>query len=156
PAAGDQQGGVLRHQYDPGEIHDETAGHDPAQRAPPAHGAGDAGAGAAAGRRAGARRPDPGGRRMSLRLLRYRAQGGLRWGAATGRGLVDRAHLDPSVSGAIHGFLCGDGRARLAAAAETGDAVAPLDAVDYAPFLPDPKKIFCVVVNYGSRNAEYR
>lgn len=91
-----------------------------------------------------------------MKLLRYTAPDGLRWGAATERGLVDLSHLISGAHGAVHKFLPGDGRRRLEDAAESGTAIAALGDIDYAPFLPDPEKIFCVGVNYGERNAEYK
>ena len=44
PVVRDQQGGVLRHQSDPDEIHDEAAWHSARERAPAAAGARDRGA----------------------------------------------------------------------------------------------------------------
>jgi 5-carboxymethyl-2-hydroxymuconate isomerase len=36
------------------------------------------------------------------------------------------------------------------------DATVALDAITYEPTIPRPGKIFCIGVNYGGRNAEYR
>src|SRR5690606_36631732 len=85
PASGGEQGGVLRHQPDPDEIHGEEARHHHRQRAPPADGAGDPGAGETARRRAG-----PDGFRL-MRLVSFEAEGRTSYGAVTedGSGVVD-------------------------------------------------------------------
>ncbi|NND74577.1 MAG: fumarylacetoacetate hydrolase family protein [Ilumatobacter sp.] len=44
--------------------------------------------------------------------------------------------------------------ARAAASGRT--PTIPLDSITYEPTLPHPGKIFCIGVNYGGRNAEYR
>ena len=39
---------------------------------------------------------------------------------------------------------------------ETDTDAVPLDEITYERTLPSPRKIFCIGVNYGGRNAEYR
>ncbi len=91
-----------------------------------------------------------------MRLLRFLKNGSPAWGAATEGGIVDLSDLAGPEYRAIHSFLSPEGRKPLVDAAGEREPVAALDGADYAPFLPDPEKIFCVGVNYGNRNAEYK
>ena len=75
------------------------------------------------------------------------------WAAVTDQGAVD---LSSAIDGDIRDFLGTDSLTRLADfAAERPADIAPRE-VSYAPFLPNPEKIFCVGVNYRNRNEEYR
>ena len=42
------------------------------------------------------------------------------------------------------------------AATRTPESMLPLSAITFLPTIPRPGKIFCIGVNYGGRNAEYR
>jgi 2-keto-4-pentenoate hydratase/2-oxohepta-3-ene-1,7-dioic acid hydratase in catechol pathway len=56
----------------------------------------------------------------------------------------------------IHDHLSRDKLLRLADFAAGRPADRPADDLRYAPFLPEPRKIICVGVNYTNRNEEYR
>ena len=90
------------------------------------------------------------------RLATFEAEGQLRYGLATERGVVDlhgrKGEEWPSLRSAIEGGA-------LAALAAAGEG----QPVDYAPGefryaipIPAPEKIICVGVNYPDRNEEYK
>ena len=49
-----------------------------------------------------------------------------------------------------------DARAEVDAAASSAGSTLPLSAITFLRTIPRPGKIFCIGVNYGGRNAEYR
>ena len=147
-----QQSGLLRHESDSDQIHDEAARTHRAQRTPVADGAGHAGTREAARRRA---RP-LGSADGRVKLLSFRADGTTSFGAVVDGGVVDL--------GARFGDRFADLRALIEANAETEAASATqtspvdyrLDEIAFAPPIPVPEKIFCIGVNYTNRNEEYK
>jgi 2-keto-4-pentenoate hydratase/2-oxohepta-3-ene-1,7-dioic acid hydratase in catechol pathway len=91
-----------------------------------------------------------------MRLARFEKDSGLEWGAVTDGGIVDLSDLVPPGWGSVHELLGADGRARLADCAARRAPGPSLQEARLAPFLPDPRRILCVGVNYPDRNAEYR
>src|SRR5690606_22245955 len=83
-----QQGGLLRHESDPGEVHDDAPRADSEERASPADGARNPRARGEARSRARARRP---GRRRErlMRLVSFERNGTTGFGIAVGEGIVD-------------------------------------------------------------------
>ena len=75
------------------------------------------------------------------------------WGAVTDDGAVD---LSAAIDGDIRNHLDTDSLKRLADIAAGRAPDVAVDALSFAPLLPDPEKIICVGVNYRNRNEEYR
>ncbi len=91
-----------------------------------------------------------------MKFLSYSHGGRSSFGVATDVGVVD---LGPRLPGAADlSDVLADGRldeARAIAGA-VDPAEIPFDEIIYERTLPRPGKIFCIGVNYGGRNAEYR
>lgn len=90
-----------------------------------------------------------------MKILSYSHDGRERFGAVVGDGIVS---LDDRLDGVVDvSDLLAQGRlddARsITATAEPDVSVAD---VRFLPTIPRPGKIFCIGVNYGGRNAEYR
>ena len=89
------------------------------------------------------------------RLATFTAGGKTRYGAVTGKGVVDlsaRYSQWPTLREVIEvGAL-----RRLAEEAEAFAVDFPLDAIAYDIPIPSPEKIICVGVNYPDRNEEYK
>lgn len=89
------------------------------------------------------------------RLATFTAGGKTRYGAVTGKGVVDlsaRHEEWPTLRDVIEA----DALRRLAEEAEAFAADFPLDAIAYDIPVPSPEKIICVGVNYPDRNEEYK
>ncbi|MEO6653023.1 MAG: fumarylacetoacetate hydrolase family protein [Ilumatobacteraceae bacterium] len=94
-----------------------------------------------------------------MKLLSYShgaiADGSSSFGIVNGDGVIDLGtRLD-----AVHDLSDLVARGRIddaRAIAESNDPDVPLAEVTYLRTLPSPGKIFCIGVNYGGRNAEYR
>ncbi|TPK62946.1 fumarylacetoacetate hydrolase family protein [Mesorhizobium sp. B2-4-19] len=92
---------------------------------------------------------------MSGRLATFTAGGKTRYGAVTGKGVVDlsdRYSQWPTLREVIEAGAL----RRLAEEAEGFAADFPLDAIAYDIPVPSPEKIICVGVNYPDRNEEYK
>lgn len=91
-----------------------------------------------------------------LRLARLQGGTGALYGAVTDAGVIDlsaRKLINTSVPAEALNAE------RLADITEQVAALSPdygLDELMFLPFLPEPEKIFCIGVNYGARNEEYR
>lgn len=90
-----------------------------------------------------------------MRIARIEREQGFGWAAIFDKVAADLTDLIGTVPGAIHSWLDREGRARLEEQAPRQPPL-PLEALRYAPCLPDPEKILCVGVNYHNRNEEYR
>ncbi len=92
----------------------------------------------------------------AARLATFTVGGKTRYGAITGKGVVDLS--------ARHGTMADTARShrgrRLAAPGakkpEPSRPISPLDAIAYEIPVPSPEKIICVGVNYPDRNEEYK
>ena len=90
-------------------------------------------------------------------LLSYRHRGTNRWGAVAGDGVVDLGRRLPdlaSLQALLEGGSAALQRAREALAGTAADAA--LAEIEYRLPIPEPRKIFCIGVNYAHRNAEYK
>jgi 5-carboxymethyl-2-hydroxymuconate isomerase len=90
-----------------------------------------------------------------VRLARIEREQGLGWAAILDEAAVDLTDLIGAGPGAVHRWLDRDGRVWLEEYARQQPQL-PLEALRFAPCLPDPEKIICVGVNYHNRNEEYR
>ncbi|MDX8467106.1 fumarylacetoacetate hydrolase family protein [Mesorhizobium sp. VK23B] len=89
------------------------------------------------------------------RLAAFTVGGKTRYGAITGKGVVDLAarHREwPTLREVIEAGAL----SKLAEEAEGLAADFPLDAITYEIPVPSPEKIICVGVNYPDRNEEYK
>jgi 2-keto-4-pentenoate hydratase/2-oxohepta-3-ene-1,7-dioic acid hydratase in catechol pathway len=89
------------------------------------------------------------------RLATFTAGGKSRYGAVTGKGVVDlsaRHSQWPTLREVIEAGAL----RRLAEEAEAFAVDFPLDAIAYEIPVPSPDKIICVGVNYPDRNEEYK
>jgi 2-keto-4-pentenoate hydratase/2-oxohepta-3-ene-1,7-dioic acid hydratase in catechol pathway len=95
--------------------------------------------------------------RGKMRLLSYRHEGTAGFGAIEPRSgdIVDLGGRLPEVAD-LSDLLAGDGVERVRELVDGAPADLPFDAVELSPTVPRPGKIFCIGVNYGGRNAEYR
>ena len=89
-----------------------------------------------------------------MRLLTYSNQGGIRFGAAVGSGVVDLSARMPRFS-SLKSLLAADALAEAEDIVNDADADCALGGIRWLPPVPDAEKIICVGVNYGNRNAEY-
>ncbi|MGC3983623.1 MAG: fumarylacetoacetate hydrolase family protein [Pseudorhodoferax sp.] len=92
-----------------------------------------------------------------MKLLTYRSQGAVRWGAAVDGGIVDLARRLPgiaSVKALLEGGAAALQQARDALAGAAPDL--PLSDVQLLVPVQQPEKILCIGVNYAHRNAEYK
>ena len=91
----------------------------------------------------------------NMRLLSYSHDGRAGFGAAVGGGVIDLGrHLDGvhDLGDLLRQEGLGDAREIVERAAPD----IPLSDVTYERTIPWPGKVFCIGVNYGGRNAEYR
>ncbi|MER9602965.1 fumarylacetoacetate hydrolase family protein [Mesorhizobium sp. M0243] len=89
------------------------------------------------------------------RLATFTVGGKARYGAITGKGVVDLSarHREwPTLREVIEAGAL----RRLAEGAEAFAADFPLGAIAYEIPIPSPEKIICVGVNYSDRNEEYK
>ncbi|HZV93164.1 MAG TPA: fumarylacetoacetate hydrolase family protein [Caldimonas sp.] len=92
-----------------------------------------------------------------MKLLSYRHRGTDHWGAASGDGVVDLGRRLPDIASVRALLEGGDAALQRArdALAGAGPDVA-LTEIEYRLPVPEPRKIFCIGVNYAHRNAEYK
>ncbi|TRC76153.1 fumarylacetoacetate hydrolase family protein [Mesorhizobium sp. WSM4307] len=89
------------------------------------------------------------------RLATFTAGGKARYGAVTGKGVVDLSACY-SQWPTLREVIEAGALRRLAEEAEGFAADFPLDALAYDIPVPSPEKIICVGVNYPDRNEEYK
>lgn len=91
-----------------------------------------------------------------MKLGSFRVAGRETFGAVRGDGIVDLGRRLGPDCGTLRGLLSMDGGLDLARRtverAEQADV--PLAAVQYLPVIPDPRKIFCIGVNYADHLEE--
>ena len=90
-----------------------------------------------------------------MRLLTYRHQGEVRFGAAVGSALVDLSGRMPRFTG-LKSLLAADALAEAQDIVNRADADCAFSDIRWLPPVPDAEKVICIGVNYGNRNAEYR
>ena len=92
-----------------------------------------------------------------MKLISYRHRGAAHWGAVVGTGVLDLGQRLPDVASVRELFAAGGpalDRARAAVAGGSADHA--LADVELLLPVPEPRKIFCIGVNYAHRNAEYK
>jgi 2-keto-4-pentenoate hydratase/2-oxohepta-3-ene-1,7-dioic acid hydratase in catechol pathway len=89
-----------------------------------------------------------------MRLLSFRAAGRECYGLVTDTGVVDLGARLPDPT--LRALLERDALAEAARVANGAPDDFALDDIEFLPPIPTPGKIFCIGVNYGERNAEYR
>ena len=103
---------------------------------------------------AGRRHTDP---IPAMKLLSYAHEGVARWGAVSQDGVVDLGSRLTDIASIRELFAGGDramDRARDVVVGASADAA--LTDIVYRLPVPEPRKIFCIGVNYAHRNAEYK
>lgn len=91
-----------------------------------------------------------------MRLASFRLDGETRFGAVEGDMVIDLTDALEGVN-SIAELIEQDAleRARLAVS-NLRDTAVPFDSIRFLPPVQAPEKIWCIGVNYGNRNAEYR
>ncbi len=91
-----------------------------------------------------------------MRLASYRAGGDTAAGVITaGDRIVAVADVDPSLPSTMRELLeLPDGLSRLAARAPRAGAGIPVDEIEFAPVVPDPRAIWCAALTYRSHVTE--
>ncbi|MBI5321825.1 fumarylacetoacetate hydrolase family protein [Bradyrhizobium sp.] len=91
-----------------------------------------------------------------MRLLSYQLNGEQRYGAAANHGIVDLTGRIGSDFPDLKALIAADGLsvAKRAVAGQAPDH--SLEAVTLLPPVLTPEKLWCIGVNYGDRNAEYK
>lgn len=87
-----------------------------------------------------------------MKLLSFLIDGRAAYGAVKGQGVVDLGRHLPWRS--LRELLEADGLNRAAALLASEEPDYALDAITYAPVIPDPGKIICVGLNYRDHVAE--
>jgi 2-keto-4-pentenoate hydratase/2-oxohepta-3-ene-1,7-dioic acid hydratase in catechol pathway len=87
-----------------------------------------------------------------MKLLSFLTEGRLSYGAVKGEGVVDLVRRLPWPS--LRALLEADGLNQAAALLASEQPDYALDAIAYAPVIPDPDKIICVGLNYRDHVAE--
>ena len=88
-----------------------------------------------------------------MRLATYKGPGGLAYGAVSDAGVIPLSPLFPQWPTLLDVVEAG-GLQALGAA--TQNQTATVTDIDYAPVLPNARRILCVGVNFPDRNAEYK
>jgi 5-carboxymethyl-2-hydroxymuconate isomerase len=92
-----------------------------------------------------------------MKLLTYLHDGSTHWGAVAHDGIVDLGRRLPHIASVLALLEAGEPGLRQAREALAGAAAdCALDAVQLLLPVPQPRKIFCIGVNYAHRNAEYK
>ncbi|KAB2920086.1 MAG: fumarylacetoacetate hydrolase family protein [Hyphomicrobiaceae bacterium] len=90
-----------------------------------------------------------------MRLASYRVNGGDRYGAVVGNGIVDLGSRLPKYA-TLRDLIAADALAEAKAAVRNATVDHALDAVTFLPPVVAPEKIWCIGVNYADRNEEYK
>lgn len=92
-----------------------------------------------------------------MKLVTYRTQDAVRWGAAVDGGIVDLARRLPGIA-SVKALLEGGADALQQARAALAGAAPDHQLSDVQLLVPvqQPEKILCIGVNYAHRNAEYK
>ncbi|MDF2388276.1 fumarylacetoacetate hydrolase family protein [Nostoc ellipsosporum NOK] len=89
------------------------------------------------------------------RLATFTVNGKTRYGAITGKGVIDLSGRHPEWP-TLREVIEAGALGQLAEEANRCAADFPLDAIAYDIPIPSPEKIICVGVNYPDRNEEYK
>lgn len=89
-------------------------------------------------------------------LAKIITQNGTAYAVASADGYRDLTARNIITDASIGAQLAGGNLARLLDAEAVKEADFALGDVNFAPFLPNPEKIFCIGVNYANRNEEYK
>ncbi|MGJ4949274.1 fumarylacetoacetate hydrolase family protein [Bradyrhizobium sp. HKCCYLS20291] len=92
----------------------------------------------------------------SPRLATYAADGTVRYGLATDKGLVDLSARFAKEYPTLREVIAAGALPRLIDAGTALSADHGLDTITWQPPIPSPEKIICIGVNYPDRNAEYK
>ncbi len=92
-----------------------------------------------------------------MKLVTYRHQGAVHWGAALDTGIVDLGRRLPAIA-SVKALLEGGAPALAQARQALAGAAPDLRLSDVQLMVPvqGPEKILCIGVNYANRNAEYK
>jgi 2-keto-4-pentenoate hydratase/2-oxohepta-3-ene-1,7-dioic acid hydratase in catechol pathway len=90
------------------------------------------------------------------RIATFAADGSIRYGAVTDRGIVDLSARWGKDFPTLREVVAAGALNRLAEEATRLSADYAFDAVTWLPPIPAPEKIICIGVNYPDRNAEYK
>jgi 2-keto-4-pentenoate hydratase/2-oxohepta-3-ene-1,7-dioic acid hydratase in catechol pathway len=90
-----------------------------------------------------------------MKFLSYSLDGTSSFGIATDDGIIDLAARLDNVAN-LSDLLAQERLDEARAVATTSTPDVALDDITYERTLPRPGKIFCIGVNYGGRNAEYK
>ena len=90
-----------------------------------------------------------------MRLLTFKRNGELSFGALANGGVVDIGKRAPKWRG-LKALLASNGLAEASRLAEDAAPDCPLEEITFLPPVPDAERIICVGVNYGNRNEEYQ
>jgi 2-keto-4-pentenoate hydratase/2-oxohepta-3-ene-1,7-dioic acid hydratase in catechol pathway len=89
-----------------------------------------------------------------MKLLSYRYQGRSSYGVLAGDGVIDVAPIAAEAGATLREALDRGSLGRIGEWAGTQRPTVRLDGVTFLPAVPDPRKIFCVGINYRSHVEE--
>jgi len=89
-----------------------------------------------------------------MKLLSYSYQGKPSYGVLSGDGVIDVAPIAPEAGATLREALDRDSLGRIKEWAATQQAAVGLERIAFLPAVPDPRKIFCVGINYRSHVEE--
>ncbi|HSV46051.1 MAG TPA: fumarylacetoacetate hydrolase family protein [Ramlibacter sp.] len=89
-----------------------------------------------------------------MKLLSYCYQGKTSYGVLSGDGVIDLAPIAAEAGATLREALERESLGRIAQWAATQEASVGLASITFLPAVPDPRKIFCVGINYRSHVEE--
>ncbi|HSV80002.1 MAG TPA: fumarylacetoacetate hydrolase family protein [Ramlibacter sp.] len=89
-----------------------------------------------------------------MKLLSYSYQGAASYGVLHGDGVIDLAPIAGEAGATLREALERGSLERIGAWAAAQPVTVPLDRIRFLPVVPDPRKIFCVGINYRSHVEE--
>lgn len=89
-----------------------------------------------------------------MKLLSYGHQGKLTYGVQSGGGVIDVAPIAAEVGQTLREALERGSLGRIREWAATQEPSVELERITFLPAVPDPRKIFCVGINYRSHVEE--
>jgi len=90
------------------------------------------------------------------RTATFAVNGATRYGAVTGRGIVDLSARWGNDFPTLREVIAGGALTKIAEDSARHEVDYALDSITWLPPIPSPEKIICVGVNYPDRNAEYK
>jgi 5-carboxymethyl-2-hydroxymuconate isomerase len=91
-----------------------------------------------------------------MRLLSFAVGDYRSFGAVSGDGVVDLGRLLGEQYPTLGSVLRGGELHRAMSLGASSKATISMQEIRYLPTVPDPEKIICIGINYGSRNEEYK